>query len=306
MHLLDIEQRRQVVVHRRDVDAAGSVPVLEAGELVGAGALQIAQQRPGGLAGPAVAGLGGIVVGRLDQVERLADEIGMLPEADILIVREADIGVRMVAHIDRPDGRHGRASHLPFLACWPPRSCRLGRRHPAACRLARRPVLRHAARHRPRPRPCRSPPAPARMVLRCCVITAATAASSRAAQAGRPMPPCSSRMVRVRFGQLTVTKRIRFQMHLAASLELVGDGEAVGGGEDRAVEGLVERIEAADILASCAANCCSSRIDLSAPTSASPMRRRPPRHLDLDRLADQLRRAHPATRIGATTVPDCG
>ena len=46
---------------------------------------------------------GGIAVGRLDQVERLADELAMLAEADVLVVGEADIGVRVVAHENRFD-----------------------------------------------------------------------------------------------------------------------------------------------------------------------------------------------------------
>ena len=76
------------------------VPVAEAVDLRRARLAEIAQQRPGGLAGPFIAGLLRVAVGRLDQVERPVDEPGVLAKADVLIIREADIGVRVIAHVE--------------------------------------------------------------------------------------------------------------------------------------------------------------------------------------------------------------
>jgi len=79
------------------------VPVAEPFDLGRGGPAQVTLQGTGDLAYPAIAGLLRIVGGRFDQVERLIDELGMLPEAYILIVCEADVGVAMVDDVQRAD-----------------------------------------------------------------------------------------------------------------------------------------------------------------------------------------------------------
>jgi hypothetical protein len=81
------------------------MPVLEAGDLGVAGFAEVAQQRPGGLAGPAVLCLFGQVLGGLDQVEGLINELLVLPEADVLVVGETDVGVGVIADVDGPSMR---------------------------------------------------------------------------------------------------------------------------------------------------------------------------------------------------------
>ena len=76
-----------------DVDAALLVPVAEARDLPLAGLSQVAEERTGGFDRPAILRLDRIVVGRLDQVERLVDELAVLAQRQLLIVGEADIGV---------------------------------------------------------------------------------------------------------------------------------------------------------------------------------------------------------------------
>ena len=115
MHLLDIEQRGEVVLHGRDVDAALIVPMAEPAHLARVGAPEIAQEWTRGLDRPAVARCRRIAVGRLDQVERLLDEFAVLAQRQILVVGEADIGMRVVADIDGLD--LGQFSLLP---CSPP------------------------------------------------------------------------------------------------------------------------------------------------------------------------------------------
>jgi hypothetical protein len=52
---------------------------------------------------PSIPGFLRIVGGRFDEVQRLVDELPMLPEAEILIVGEPDISVTMVDDVERPD-----------------------------------------------------------------------------------------------------------------------------------------------------------------------------------------------------------
>lgn len=62
------------------------------------------------LAYPAEACLLRVVRGRLTQVESLLDELAVLPKADILMVRETDVGVALIDDVQRLDPGH----HLYF------------------------------------------------------------------------------------------------------------------------------------------------------------------------------------------------
>ena len=118
VHLLHIEQRRQVVLHARDVDAALLVPVPKAADLGLARLPQVAEEGARRFDRPAVLRLDRVVVGRLDQVERLSDELAMLAQGEFLVVGKADVGVRMVAHIDGLDLAH----HCPPVVLTPDKS----------------------------------------------------------------------------------------------------------------------------------------------------------------------------------------
>jgi hypothetical protein len=57
-------------------------------------------------ADPVILRLGGVVLGGLDQIQGLVDELDMLPVAEVLIVGEPDVSVAVVDHIQRFDGLH--------------------------------------------------------------------------------------------------------------------------------------------------------------------------------------------------------
>jgi hypothetical protein len=82
------------------------VPEAEALDLGLGGLPQVAEERSGGFHRPAILRLDRIAVGCLDQVEGLTDEFAMLTQRQFLIVGEADIGMGVVAHIDRLDLGH--------------------------------------------------------------------------------------------------------------------------------------------------------------------------------------------------------
>jgi hypothetical protein len=120
MHLLDVEQRRHVVLHAGNIDAPLLVPEAETLDFCAAGLPQVAQEWPRGFNRPAILRLGRIAIGRLDQVESLTDEFAVLSQRQLLIVGEADIGMGVVAHIDRLDLGH---RVFPLLYRWRSLAC---------------------------------------------------------------------------------------------------------------------------------------------------------------------------------------
>ncbi len=111
-HLLRVLHRSVVVLHAGHIDVASVVPPLEAIDL-GRGCLcEVLLGHARDFAGPAVLRFFGKILGGFDQVERLVDELGMLPEAEILIVGEADIGVTVIDNVKCLDGLHVRAPSI--------------------------------------------------------------------------------------------------------------------------------------------------------------------------------------------------
>jgi len=106
VHLFHVEQGGEVVLHARHVDGALLMPVAEAIELGRRGVTQVALEHARDLADPAVARPVRVLGRGFDEVQGLVDELGMLPDADVLHVREANIGMAVVDDIQRVD-RHG-------------------------------------------------------------------------------------------------------------------------------------------------------------------------------------------------------
>ena len=128
VHLLDIEQRRHVVLHCRRYRCGLARASGGSGRSRPCWPAQVPEERAGGLDSPAILRFGRIGVGRLDQVERLADELAVLAQRQLLIVGEADIGVGVVADVDRLDLAHRACPRRPTGSRSRRASRRAGRR----------------------------------------------------------------------------------------------------------------------------------------------------------------------------------